>query len=79
MQPVKKIVSGNVSASIWENQSTSEKADELPKITHSISVQKSFKDKEGKWQHRSSFKKNDLPHVMLATQKAFEYLALKSP
>lgn len=79
MQPIKKIVSGPVSASIWENPSTSENVEEKPKVTHSISVQKSFKDKEGKWQHSSSFKKNDLPHVMLATQKAFEFLALKSP
>ncbi|HIH21974.1 MAG: hypothetical protein J4478_03025 [Candidatus Diapherotrites archaeon] len=74
MQPVKKFRAGRVDVSIWEN--SKELAGEQ-KVLESISIQRSFKGKDGDWQHSKSFSKSDLPNVILATQKAFEYLVLK--
>ena len=74
MQPVKKFNADAVSVSVWENEKTINGKEQ---VLQSISIQRAFKDKDGEWQHSSSFRKNDLPNLVLAVQKAFEYLALK--
>jgi len=74
MQPIKKYSAGNVSLSIWENR---KEVNGKEVTMESVSLQRSFKDSKGEWQHLQSFRKSDLPNVMLTAQKAFEYLALK--
>lgn len=76
MQPIKKFRAGAVSVSIWQNCKAFD--DGKPEtVVQSVSVQRAFKDAKGEWQHSESFRKTDLPNLILATQKAFEYLALK--
>ncbi len=76
MQPDKKFVVGNVSVSIWQNRrETPEGEREFPSLT----MQRSFKDKEGNWQNTNSLNKGDLPKAILAMQKAYEHLSLKQP
>lgn len=71
MQPEQKFKAGAVEVSIWKNES--EKGD-----YHSISFQRSYKDKEGNWQTTNSLKVNDLPKALIALGKAYEYVALKT-
>ena len=42
-----------------------------------VSLQRSYKDKNGVWQHASSLRVNDLPRASLVLQKAFEYLVIR--
>lgn len=74
MQPVKKFKAGSIDVSVWENP---KEINGKEAVLQSISIQRSFKDSKGEWQHSASFRKADLPNVILTTQKAFEYLALK--
>lgn len=69
-KPIKKFRAGGVSAAVWENQS--EKGSFA-----SISLQRTYKDKEDEWKHTSSLKVNDLPKAMLVLNRAFEFLVLK--
>ena len=39
-----------------------------------VSLQRAYKDKEGKFQHTTSFKANDIPKAILALSKAYDYL-----
>jgi hypothetical protein len=43
----------------------------------SITMDRSYKDAQGQWQHTSSLKEHDLPKAILALQKAYEYLCEK--
>lgn len=72
-KPKKTIKAGAVSANIWEN--TIEKNNKSMTIT-SVSVQKSYKDREGMWQHTGNLGINDVPKAMLVLQKAYEDMAL---
>ena len=40
----------------------------------SVSLQRIYKDKEGNFQHTTSFGINDIPKAMLVLSKAYEYL-----
>lgn len=73
--PEKKFRAGAVSATVWKNQVKNPTNGN--ETYFSISVERSFKDKEGKWQSNSSFRLSDLPKVSLVTQKAYEHLVLK--
>jgi hypothetical protein len=72
--PEKKIRAGAVSATIWKN-----KADSNGKTVEysTISLDRNYKDKEGKWQSTHSFRANDLPKAQLVLGKAYEYLMIK--
>ena len=49
---------------------------EGPTNLRSISLQRVYKDKDGKFQHTTSFKVNDIPKAVLALRKAYEYLTV---
>ena len=70
--PLKKFRAGNTTATIWLNEGKNG----LPPMM-SIALERSFKDKNGEWQHTSSFNLNDLPKVALVSMSAYEYLILK--
>lgn len=64
--PVQKFRLGGLQLDVWENES--EKGQFL-----TMSFQRSYKDKDGEWQHTQSLRVNDLPVLSLLCQKAFEY------
>jgi len=46
------------------------------KETLSVSLERSYKDRNGQWKKTHSFRQNDSPKALLALQKAFEHIAL---
>ena len=69
------IPSGRVEASIWENISQ----EGGRKVTrYSISVRKWYRDsKDGSWKDSTTYFPQDMPSLILVSQKAFEFVALK--
>ncbi|MBW2988944.1 hypothetical protein KY358_01360 [Candidatus Woesearchaeota archaeon] len=74
--PEKKFSTGAISATIWKNNGTNKK-DGGPVEYRTITLQRRYTDKEGKWQTSNSLRLNDLPKASLVLQKAYEYLVLK--
>ena len=71
--PQEKFRVGQIVATIWKN----DRKEGQDYDTFSITVEKTYLDKEQKWQKTSSMQMNDLPKVELACQKAYDYLATK--
>lgn len=70
--PEKKFRAGAVSATVWLNKGQSNNGLETEYRT--ISLERNYMDKEGKWQSTSSFRVNDLPKAAVVLQKAYELL-----
>jgi hypothetical protein len=66
---VKHIRVGGVEATIWKNEYDG-------KTSFSVTLQRSYKDRNGVWKTTYSLRQNDLPKALLALQKAFETVAL---
>ena len=73
-QPTKRFRAGPIAATVWTNETTN-KDGEIGQY-YTISLNRSYKDKEGAWQNTNSFRVNDLPRAQLVLNKAFEWLAL---
>ena len=73
--PEKKFRAGAVSATIWKNKAENKEGSEVEYNT--ISIERNYTDKEGKWQSTNSFRINDLPKASVVLNKAYEYLILK--
>ena len=73
--PEKKFRAGAVSATIWKNTAENKEGSEVEYKT--ISIERNYTDKEGKWQSTNSFRINDLPKAKVVLEKAYEYLVLK--
>jgi hypothetical protein len=73
--PEKKFRSGAVAATIWSNSSVK---DGKAVSYRTISLQRSYKDKNDEWQSTESLRASDLPRAILVLQKAYEYIALYS-
>jgi DNA-binding SARP family transcriptional activator len=73
--PIKKFNAGAIQVAIWENSAESNGENSLYKT---VSIQKRYKDKQNQWKSSSSLKPNDVPKAVLALQKAYEYLSLKT-
>lgn len=69
---LKKFVSGNINATIFEN------VNEDLKVTHITEVDRTYKDKDGKWQHSSRYFETDLDDLAVVSTKAKEFLRLKT-
>jgi len=67
--PVKKYQFGNVVVNVWET-TVGKGKDSF--TAQSVSVNKSYKDKDGKWQQSTSFKFSEIPFVIMALEKAME-------
>jgi hypothetical protein len=72
-KPVKEFRAGRIKAAVWEN--TMERNGESV-TTYSITFQKRFKDKQGKWHDTQQFYADELPRIRLVAQKAYEALVL---
>lgn len=72
--PEKKIRAGAVSATIWLNKGKTAAGEDTEYKT--VAVERSYLDKEGKWQTTNSLRINDLPKMAVVAQRAYEYLVL---
>lgn len=72
--PEKKFVAGAISLAVWNN--VREKDGEKIEF-HTISIERSYKDKEDKWRTSGSFGVGDLPKVEALARKAYEFLMIK--
>ena len=73
-QPEKKFSTGAISATVWKNIGVGK--DGKPFESHSVSLQRRYKDKTGQWQSTNSLRLNDLPKVALVIGEAYRYLVL---
>lgn len=72
-KPVSKFQAGVVQASVWENTAS---VDGVEKKFFTISFQRSYKDKDDKWQNTTSMRVNDLPKLALVIQEAYKTIVL---
>ncbi|MGM5480003.1 MAG: hypothetical protein ACQESC_00920 [Nanobdellota archaeon] len=73
--PEKKFRAGPVTATIWVNEVKTKEGES--RSFRTISLERSYKDKEGNWNNTSSLRVNDLPRATLVLNKAFEYINIK--
>lgn len=74
-KPEKKFCAGPISATIWKNNS---QKDGKTVEYHTVSIGRSYKDKQGNWKNASSLRISDLPKASLVLNKAFEHLVVSS-
>ena len=72
--PEKKFRAGAISATVWLNRGTKSNGEESEYKT--ISLERSYTDKEGNWHSTNSFRISDLPKADVVLRKAYEYLVL---
>lgn len=72
--PERKFRAGAISATVWLNKGQKQTGEETEFRT--ISIERSYTDKEGKWQSTNSMRIGDLPKAVVALQKAYETLVL---
>lgn len=72
--PEKKFRAGALSATVWVNkgQINGENSE-----YRTISIDRNYTDKAGKWQSTNSLRINDLPKAQVVLQKAYEFVVLK--
>jgi len=62
---------GAVSGSVWEN--ITEKGKEKI-VSHSVSLQRGYKDSEGNWKNTQSLFLNDIPKARLVLAECYEWI-----
>ena len=75
--PEKKFRAGAISATVWHNRGHLASGEESEFRT--VSLERSYTDKEGKWQATTTLRVNDLPRAEAALHKAYEYLVFQEP
>lgn len=75
-KPLAKFKAGAVVATIWANSAQGATGEV---VYNSITLDRRYQDKDGKWQSTSSMRVNDLPKAALVLQKAYEHLVIKEP
>ena len=75
-KPVKKFQMGAISAAIWKN--TLELKDGQKMDVYAATLDKSYKDKDGKWKNSKSIQMNEIPKALLALAKAYDYIVSRS-
>ena len=68
--PVKSMKVSGVEVAVWAR-------DGQYGTEYSVSLQKSYKDKEGNWKTTNFLKKNDIPIARTLLQKAIEFIYLQ--
>ncbi len=72
--PERKVRAGGIVATVWLNKGQNARGEEAEYRT--ISLERSYKDKDGQWQSTNSFRLNDLPKATAVLQKTYESLVL---
>ncbi len=73
--PEKTFRASPVSASVWANEVKTK--DGETKLFRTISLERTYKDKDDQWKKTNSLRVNDLPKAILVLNKAYEYVAFK--
>ncbi len=73
--PEKKFRAGSISATVWVNKA--QPVNGVQGEYKTVSLERSYTDKEGKWQSTNALRVNDVPKAAAALQKAYEYLVLQ--
>ena len=68
-KPAKSVRCGTVYVAVWKD-------DKGDFISTSITVSKSYKDKNGDWKNTSSFRVNEIPDLICALQKVYTDIKL---
>ena len=72
-KPEKVFKSGPIAATVWSNASEKDgKSFEYK----TVSLERSYKDRDGSWKHTSSFRVSDLTSAELVVRKAFEFIVM---
>jgi len=66
---------GAVQVSVWKNTIT--KGDNSFE-NFTVTMQRGYKDKEGKWQNTNSLNTSDIPKARLALLEAFKHIVCKN-
>jgi len=72
-KPEKKFRAGGVTATIWKNIF---KKDKETLEFFNVSLERSYKDKEGVWQTTNNIPKNDVPKAIRVLTKAYDHLVI---
>ncbi|MFA6132820.1 MAG: hypothetical protein WC869_02245 [Phycisphaerae bacterium] len=74
--PIKEFrVGGGIKVAIWRNET---EQDGRTVVQYSTKPQRRYRDRQtGEWKTTEYFRPQDLPHLILAAQKAFEFTSLK--
>jgi len=70
-KPVENISVGQVRAAIWENEI---KVGNVVKPVYKVSVDRRYKDQDGKWKSTQSFSQTEIPLVIHCLGKAFDFM-----
>jgi hypothetical protein len=73
-QPEKRFKAGSCEAAVFENEIV---RDGQTISVKKVAIQKRYKDKDNEWKSTHSLDQNDIPKMMLALSKAYEYLTLR--
>ena len=73
--PRLKLSAGAIKATVWDNNGKNSQGEDTSYQT--ISLERVYQDKSGKWKSTNSFRVNDLPKVSLMMDKIYEELVLK--
>ena len=73
--PEKKFRASPISATIWANEATTKEGE--TKLYRTITLERTYKDKDGVWKSTNSLRNNDLPKAILVLNKAYEYINIR--
>ncbi len=71
-KPIKSFSVEDVSASVWSRQHL---VRGQPKTFYSVTVERSYKDRDGTWKYTKSFDQDSLGKVIQTVQQAHEFIA----
>ena len=74
--PEKKYRVGGVTATVWKNSNKNKDGVEFELF--SISLERSYKDKDDNWKKTNSFMSEDVSKAILVLKEAYRYINLKT-
>jgi len=69
--PVYEVRAGAIKAAVWANEA---EKDGKKWTNYNVTIQRGYKDKNGKWQNTSSFNTSDVPKATSCMQRAYEWI-----
>jgi hypothetical protein len=77
-KPVAKFRAGSLTATVWPRSSERVGSDSSSGTQYSVVIDRSYKDKAGKWVTTDHFSAQDLPTVSWLSKRAFEFILDKA-
>jgi len=71
-KPLATIKIGQIHTAIWENPIRTAKG--APAMMLNVSVERRYRDRDGKWKSTNNFSRNDVPVVIYCLDKALEHM-----